>query len=93
MTERLNVQPSPTTITVTGEVDGVPIAFESAAGSWMFFDPAPSERTNLDFMNCQASGKGEAFTVDEAVALVRVLVKVHRRAGDVASPDAARDSS
>lgn len=94
MTERFNVQPSPTTMTITGEIDGVAILFESGSDYWHLFDPAPKDRA---FESWCASGSGQDFTVDEAVALVRVLVKVHRRSSppepEVASPGDARDSS
>ena len=96
MSEKLNVQPAPAAMKVSGEIDGVPILFESAARSWFFFDPAPAKREPFDFMNATATGMGSLFTVDEAVALVRVLVRINRRlegSTELPSPNETRDSS
>lgn len=74
-------------MTITGEIDGVSILFESGSNCWHLFDPAPADKM---FDSWVASGAGELFTVDEAVALVRTLVRVHRRA--LPSPGETRDT-
>ena len=77
MSERFNVQPSPTTVSVTGEVDGVAILFEKLVRRLAVFRPGSGGTLRGRFHEMPS---------------VRTGRRVHRRRGDFASSRASEGS-